>query len=153
MSHKHGRTNMTNSVTKLQALPDPFDPENLRLDQSFVETSGVRKLLTTVPVRKPNNQDFIRIHPGETYRLTAAVIELKEDREIYLVLPTVAAQFPGECAPVTLYTGIWSVLKISGLPWRAKASSSVSTQNAVSIVMDSRHDSTRRLNQSSTTAR
>jgi hypothetical protein len=106
MSHKHGRTNMTNSVTKLQALPDPFDPENLRLDQSFVETSGVRKLLTTVPVRKPNNQDFIRIHPGEAYRLTAAVIELKEDREIYLVLPTVAAQFPGECAPVTLYTGI-----------------------------------------------
>jgi hypothetical protein len=97
---------MTNSVTKLQALPDPFDPENLRLDQSFVETSGVRKLLTTVPVRKPNNQDFIRIHPGEAYRLTAAVIELKEDREIYLVLPTVAAQFPGECAPVTLYTGI-----------------------------------------------
>jgi len=33
------------------------------------------------------------------------------------------------------------------------ASSSVSTQNAASIVIDSRHDSTRRLNQSSTTAR
>jgi hypothetical protein len=43
----------------------------------------------------------------------------------------------------------WSVLKISG----ANASSSVATQNAVSLVIDSRHDSTRRLNQSSTTAR
>jgi hypothetical protein len=85
---------------------DPFDPVNLRLDQSFVETSGVRKLLTTVPVRKPNNQDFIRVHPGEDYRLAAAVIELKEDREVYLVLPTVAAQLPGECVPVILFTGI-----------------------------------------------
>jgi hypothetical protein len=106
MSHKHGRLNMTINVAKLQAMPDPFDPENLRLDQSFVETSGVKKLLTTVPVRKPNNQDFVRVHPGEDYRLNAAVIELREDREIYLVLPTVAAQLPAECAPVTLYTGI-----------------------------------------------
>ena len=47
----------------------------------------------------------------------------------------------------------WSVLKMSGLPWRARASSRVSTQNAASIVIDKRHDSTRRLNQSSTTAR
>ena len=38
-----------------------------------------------------------------------------------------------------------SVLKISGLPWQARASSSVSTQNAASIVIDRRHDSTRRL--------
>src|ERR1700737_1075374 len=35
----------------------------------------------------------------------------------------------------------------------AKASSSVSTQNAASMVIDTPHDSTRRLNQSSTTAR
>src|ERR1700681_1143275 len=47
----------------------------------------------------------------------------------------------------------WSVLKMSGLPWRARASSRVSTQNAASIVIETRHDSTRRLNQSSTTAR
>ena len=38
--------------------PDPFDLNNLRLDQSFVESAGVKKLLTTVPVRKPNPQDF-----------------------------------------------------------------------------------------------
>lgn len=50
----------------LPVMPDPFDPENLRLDQSFVETSGVKKLLTTVPVRKPNNQDFVRVRPRAT---------------------------------------------------------------------------------------
>jgi hypothetical protein len=41
---------------------DPFDLSKLRLDQSFVETAGVKKLLTTVPVRRPNPQDFIRVH-------------------------------------------------------------------------------------------
>jgi hypothetical protein len=96
----------TNNVTKLSVVPDPFDPSNLRLDQSFVETSGVKKLLTTVPVRKPSNQDFVRVHESEDYRVNAAIIELKDDREVYLVLPNIAAQLPGECAPVTIYTGI-----------------------------------------------
>ena len=94
------------NVTKLQAAPDPFDPESLRLVQSFVETSGVKKLLTTVPVRKPNPQDFVRVHPDEGYRLTSAIIELKEDRETYLVQPHIAHQLPGECSPVILYTTI-----------------------------------------------
>ena len=42
----------------------------------------------------------------------------------------------------------WSVLKISGLPKRASASSSASTQNDTSMVFDSRHASTARLAQS-----
>ena len=103
---RKGSIIMSATISKLQAAPDPFDPENLRLDQSFVETSGVKKLLTTVPVRKPNNQDFVRVHPDEAYRLPAAIIELKDDREVYLVLPHVAHQLPGECAPVILYTAI-----------------------------------------------
>jgi len=40
-------------------LPDPFDPAALRLDQSYADTVGVKKLLTTVPVRKPNRQDSL----------------------------------------------------------------------------------------------
>ena len=42
---------------------DPFDPANLRLSQSFTETVGVKKLLTTVPVRKPSPQDFVQGSP------------------------------------------------------------------------------------------
>jgi hypothetical protein len=99
-------TETPSNVTKLSVVPDPFDPSNLRLDQSFVETSGVKKLLTTVPVRKPSNQDFVRVHESEEYRVNAAIIELKDDREVYLVLPHIAAQLPGECHPVTIYTGI-----------------------------------------------
>jgi hypothetical protein len=64
---------------------DPFNPALLRLDQNFAEMVGVKKLLTTVPVRKPNRQDFVRVHSDAAYRLVpAAIIELKEDREVYL---------------------------------------------------------------------
>jgi hypothetical protein len=86
---------------------NPFNPAALRLDQSFVETAGVKKLLTTVPVRKPPRQDFIRVHPAADYRLTpAAIIQLKEDRETYLVTPAMASELPGEFAAVTLFTTI-----------------------------------------------
>ena len=61
----------------------------------------------TVPVRKPNRQDFVRVHPDPTYRLTpAAIIEVKEDREVYLVTPNMAQELPGEFAAATLFTAI-----------------------------------------------
>jgi hypothetical protein len=90
------------------SLPtDPFDDlSKLRLDQSFVETAGVKKLLTTVPVGKPRPQDFIRVHPDPEYRDQFALIELKTDREQYLVLSYIARELPGECYMATIYTVI-----------------------------------------------
>lgn len=86
---------------------DPFNPAALRLDQSYADTVGVKKLLTTVPVRKPNRQDFVRVHSDPVFRLTpAAIIEVKEDREVYLVTPSMAQALPGEFSTVTLYLAI-----------------------------------------------
>jgi hypothetical protein len=85
---------------------DPFDLSKLRLTQEFRETSGVKKLLTSVLVRKPSPQEFVRVHPSPEYRETLAVIELKDDREIYLLLPDIARELPGEFVMVTLYTAI-----------------------------------------------
>jgi hypothetical protein len=87
-------------------LPDPFDPEQFRLDQSFLASAGVKKLLTTIPVRKPNKQDFIRTHPDEAYRLPVAIIELQEERETYLLCPPVARQLPGEFVMALLVTAV-----------------------------------------------
>ena len=64
-----------------------FDPAKLRIDQSFLNRGVAKKRLTTIPIRKPNKQDFFRVHPGEEYRFTAVFIELKDDRETYLVMP------------------------------------------------------------------
>lgn len=86
---------------------DPFDPKSLRLNQNFAETAGVKKLLMTVPVRKPNRQEFVRVHPDPSYRLTpAAIIEVKEDREVYLVTPAMAIELPEEFSVVTLFTTV-----------------------------------------------
>lgn len=87
--------------------PNPFDPKSLRLDQNFSEAVGVKKLVTTVPVRKPNRQDFVRVHSDPAYRLSpAAIIELKEDREVYLVTPAMAIKLPGEFTTAALFTTI-----------------------------------------------
>jgi hypothetical protein len=85
---------------------DPFDLANLRLGQSFVENAGVKKLLTTVPVRKPNQQDFIRVNKKKEYREVLALLELKDDREFYLLPPKIASELPGEFIMVTLFTAI-----------------------------------------------
>ena len=44
---------------------DPFDDvEALRLSPDAT-TVAVRKVITRVPVRKPGNQEFFRVHPSE----------------------------------------------------------------------------------------
>ncbi len=39
-----------------------FDLESLRVSQDFVKDSGVKKLLTKIPVSKPNRQDLVSVH-------------------------------------------------------------------------------------------
>lgn len=74
-----------NGVAETILPPDPLDLANLRLDQDFAKTAGVKKALVMVPTRKPDKSWFFRVHPDEAYRLTTAVIEVKEDRETYLL--------------------------------------------------------------------
>ena len=68
-SHRtNKRTTATNGATKKApadaptevTTTDEFDLKNLVLDQKFVESAGVKKLLTTVPVKKPGKQDYCR---------------------------------------------------------------------------------------------
>ncbi len=66
---------------------DPFDPESLRLSQKFASGLGVKKQLMTMPVRKPSKEKWIRVHPDEEYRLQTMVLELKDEREVYLIDP------------------------------------------------------------------
>src|SRR5262245_20195580 len=73
------------TMSDCSTRPDPFDPAKLRLSQDFTAELGVQKVLTTVPVRKPDKTWFVRVHPSVDYRMPAAVLELKEEREIYIV--------------------------------------------------------------------
>ena len=85
---------------------DPFDPSKLKLSQDFAANIGVKKALVTVPVRKPDRQTFVRVHPDVEYRLETAVLELKEERETYLVEPALWSKLPGETVAKTLVTAM-----------------------------------------------
>jgi len=85
--------------------PDPFDPASLRLDQSFADKLGVRKLPSKVLVRRPHRDWYVRVHPDLNYRLTPAAI-IEEDGDVYLVTPQIALEFPDEFTLVTLFTAI-----------------------------------------------
>ena len=94
------------SETVAQQPADPFNPESLRLGQDFAANVGVRKAIISVPVRKPDRQWFVRTHPSEDMRLETAVLELKDDRETYLVSPEMRMELPGEVVPKVLMTSI-----------------------------------------------
>jgi hypothetical protein len=87
---------------------DPFDLASLRLGQNFAKEPGVKKLIKTIPVKKPPREWFVRTHPDRGYRLQTAVLELKEDRETYLVAPALWAELASEAtfSPRLLVTTI-----------------------------------------------
>ncbi len=84
------------------ALPDPFDPSRFAVSGSVMSEIGVTKELVACPVRKPNKQEFVRVNPDSAYHLRACILELKDERETYLVAPDVAAMLPGETKTVDL---------------------------------------------------
>ena len=97
----------THNVVEGTQPSDIWSPEALRIDQSVLNTGAAKKLLTTVPVRKPNKQDFVRVNQDPAYRLTVGLIELKENRETFLVVPAVSQELSeSEFFLATLYLTI-----------------------------------------------
>jgi hypothetical protein len=88
------------------SAPDPFAPENLRLSQAFTEAVAVKKILTTVPVRKPAPQDFVRVHADPDFRHNFPIIELKDEREEYVVTSGLVPSLLTEVVAKTLYLAI-----------------------------------------------
>lgn len=84
--------------------PDPFDPAALRLSADYSEGLGVRKVITTVPNRKPNKSEWFRVRPGEEWQLQTAVLELERgvERLTYLVAPALWPELSGEIAHALL---------------------------------------------------
>ena len=107
-------------------LLDPFDPAALRLPQDFTETASVKKLLETIPVDKFNKQDFFRTHPDPAYRIdSVGLLELKDERERYLVTPT-------------LYSMVFTATTISFFAYQTPIGRLVYTGRSTSTINKSR---------------
>jgi hypothetical protein len=81
-----------------------MDLSRFRLSSDYAATIGVKKLLTTVPVRKPDRQWFIRVHP--TWKFETAVVESKEDNELYVVDQCLHDALAEELVPKVLFPAI-----------------------------------------------
>ena len=80
--------------------------KSLRLPANYGATLGVKKLLTLVPVGKPKKSQFFRTHAAPEMTFPTMLLEQKESRESYVVMPDVAQEISGLVRPVQLYAAI-----------------------------------------------
>ncbi len=86
---------------------DSYDLSALRLTQSYAALAATRKIITQVPIRKPDKQWYFRVHPDPKWRFEAAILDFKEDRnECYVVVPELYPELSLEVAPKALFTTI-----------------------------------------------
>ena len=78
------------------------DLSALRLPTNYGATLGVQKLLTAVPVGRPNKSTFFRVQQSEELAFNTFILENKEARETYIVLPSVAQVISELVRPVML---------------------------------------------------
>src|SRR5262245_36924706 len=101
VNDRHKEPNEMSEPQTCQTKDIFSDIEALRLPQNFTALVGVKRKLVTVPVKKPEKTWFVRVHPDPAYSTQAAVLELKDDRETYLVTPDVYRDLAGGESAVT----------------------------------------------------
>jgi hypothetical protein len=85
---------------------DDFNLEKYRLTQDYESLINVKRIITTVPVKKPEKQWFVRVHPDPEWQLETAVLEDKEDRTTYLVVPSLWADLVQEITLKVLFAAV-----------------------------------------------
>ena len=88
------------TAQQLTDEPEEFDLDAIRLPQNFGESSGIKKLLTTVSVRKPNRTQFFRTHPD--HRLDVMLLKYGETDDLYIVILQLRAEVEHLAKPYRL---------------------------------------------------
>jgi hypothetical protein len=93
----------------VEAAPDPYRPDSLRLKQDFGAPRG-RPLLLTVPCLRTNDKStYIRVRPEPEYTMATVLMEVAgDDNSCYLIGETIqeAMEYEPACAPWQLYTAL-----------------------------------------------
>jgi hypothetical protein len=88
----------------------------LRLPANYGSTLGVEKLLSIVPVGKPNKGTFFRVRPDEEMTFSCYILDSKDTRETYVVVPNVAQVIGELVRPMMLYAAIDRQNNVSLIP-------------------------------------
>ena len=83
---------------------DPFSPEAVGLSAEDKAVTTVVKELVEVPVRKPSDETFFRVHPSEAFMSDIALLADKEGGEFFLVDRHLRSALRKEIKPFLLYT-------------------------------------------------
>lgn len=98
---------MQNQTTPKQPITSTgADLKSLRLPANYGATLGVKKLLTNVLVGRPKKTSFFRTHTADEMTFPAMILENKEARESYVVVPEVAQEISELVRPVMLHAAI-----------------------------------------------
>jgi hypothetical protein len=92
------------------APPDPFEPALYRLAAER-QLASVKKRPMTIPVGRPPNSVFFRVHPAAEYRVAVGLVVLDQG-EKYLVRSSLQAQLAEE--PVFRCSTLYSYVTRSG---------------------------------------
>src|SRR4051812_40201885 len=82
------------------------DLEALRLSPDAIASVGTEEVMTTVPVRKPGRNEFVRVNSDPAMMLPTMVFDDKDERQTFFVAPTMWGPMAGELRPVTLVTAV-----------------------------------------------
>jgi hypothetical protein len=80
--------------------------DRLRLSVDTDASTGTQEILSHIPVRRPNRDEFFRVHPDSAMSLVTLVFDDKMEREIFLVHPDMRSELAGELKSVLLTTAI-----------------------------------------------
>lgn len=109
MKSKKSNSNNSKDKNEIQTnQTDELDLANLRVSQDFSDEVGVEKILSSVLIRIPHKQWFIRVRSGQEWRLQTLLVELDEDREMYIVHPKLASELKVDARLSIILTAISS---------------------------------------------
>jgi hypothetical protein len=92
---------------------DDLNLEKIRLPQNF-DAGSVTQVTVTVPVRRPNRHEFVRVNDDPEYSFDTLILTSKIDNGMYVVNmdnPEIGDIVANECRPFRLFTAI-SVQKV-----------------------------------------
>ena len=92
------------------------DLKSLRQPANYGATLGVKKLLNKVLVGKLKKHQFFRTHISDEMTFPAMILENKEARESYVVVPEVAQEISELVRPVMLHAAIDRQNNVSLIP-------------------------------------
>lgn len=77
-------------------VDDEIDLKDYTYRENFAVDSNLRGEQTVIPVRRPDPQSWIYISSRPELRTTVAILELKQQREVFLVKQEIATSLDGD---------------------------------------------------------